>query len=192
VVPQDDLCLAEDSCGNSYRCWDHSDSTIALTTTTFSFKTGTIFDADIELNAAPHLAGEAFLFTTVASPPCPEGNQSVSCVSSDVQNTMTHEIGHALGLDHVDVAGSTMEPSAPTGETRKRIIDNGTAAGFCDTYPRGAPAVPCDQLGQVRLRIVAKNTGTAGLEALGCSSATTGGSSVVLALLVAMWRRRGG
>ena len=50
-----------------------------------------------------------------------------------------------VGLDHVDVPGSTMEPTAPPGETHKRIIDVGSAAGFCDAYPRGLPPTQCGE-----------------------------------------------
>ena len=40
AVPTTDPCYADGSCGNLYNCWDHSDGTIALTTTTFSFSVG--------------------------------------------------------------------------------------------------------------------------------------------------------
>ena len=63
-------------------------------------------------------------------------------MATDIQNTMTHEMGHAMGLDHVAEPLSTMEATAPMGETQKRIIDVGTAAGFCDAYPRGPAAHP--------------------------------------------------
>ena len=42
-----------------------------------------------------------------------------------------------------------MEATALLGETQTRIIDQGTATGFCDTYPKGLPAVPCDQQAQI-------------------------------------------
>lgn len=181
VVPSSDTCLSDGSCGNKYRCWDHSDTTIALTTTTFSFRSGQIFDADIELNASPHADGEGYLFTAVSSPPCEEGSVAAQCVATDIQNTLTHEIGHMLGFDHVDVLGSTMEPSAPLGEVTKRIIDPGTAQGFCDTYPRGLQPLPCSELAQLQRKIVARNTGTAGLES--ACSASGGGPAIVLLAL---------
>lgn len=186
-----DPCQADGTCANKYKCWDHGDTTIGLTTTTFSFRTGTIYDADIELNAAPHFDGSFFLFTTRSSPPCEAGSETTDCVAVDVQNTVTHEIGHVIGLDHVEVPGSTMEASAPIGETRKRIVDSGTAQGFCDIYPRGGPPMPCDEMGQMRRKIIAKNTGTTGLESIGCSSA--GGAPFALPglLLVLLGRKLG-
>jgi len=42
----------------------------------------------------------------------------------DVQNTMTHEIGHALGLDHnAELYEATMFPTASVGELSKRELD---------------------------------------------------------------------
>lgn len=169
VVAPNDPCLSDGSCANGagpngkpYACWDHSDGTIGLTTLTFSTRTGIILDADIELNAAN------FLFTTISSPPCVSGNESAQCVAYDVQNTVTHEIGHVLGFDHVDNPASTMAPTAPLGETSKRLIDVGTAEGFCSTYAKGQPPLPCDAQAQLSRHIDAKNTGSFGC---GCSAA---------------------
>jgi hypothetical protein len=132
TVPAGDSCWTEGNCYNVHDCWAYRRETIALTTTTFNSKTGQILDADIELNAA------AFNFTTVNTPPCPQtGPFSQACVATDIQNTMTHEIGHLLGLDHTTAAGSTMNASAPTGETSKRTLDSGTAQFICDVYPQG-------------------------------------------------------
>ncbi len=180
VVPPADRCLSDGSCANVYRCWDHSDGTIGITTVTYSTRTGVAADADIELNAG------GFLFTTISSPPCEVGRESPTCVAYDVQNTCTHEIGHAVGFDHVDDPTSTMAPTAPVGETSKRVIDVGTASGFCQTYPRGLPPVPCDELAVQRSRIIARNTGTFGLS---CVSSTVN-AAPALALLALLLRRR--
>jgi Matrixin len=142
VVPPEDPCIESDTCSNDYACWDHGAAVIGLTTTTFSFRTAYILDADVEFNASTD--GRGFLFTTADSPMC-EGAQSSDCVVTDVQNTATHEFGHVVGLDHVFDIGSTMEATAPPGETHKRIIDAGSAAGFCDAYPRGLPPTQCGE-----------------------------------------------
>ncbi|MFL5345892.1 MAG: myxosortase-dependent metalloprotease, MXAN_2677/MXAN_2678 family [Hyalangium sp.] len=178
VVPELDPCRAAETCANDYSCWEHGELTIALTTTTFSFKTGVILDADIELNAAQPGGNLGFLFTTVSSPPC-EGLPSPECVGSDIQNTMTHEIGHAMGLDHVTVPLSTMEPTAPIGETQKRIIDVGTAAGFCDIYPRGLPPNQCSGLGVSSKNLSAQNAGTR------CAAAP---GALLPGVLLSVWR----
>jgi hypothetical protein len=135
LAPSGDKCWTDGNCGNKYDCWGgtgYRKETIALTTTTFNAETGQIMDADIELNA------RWFVFTTVNSPPCAQnGPYLQTCVATDIQNTMTHEIGHMLGLDHTDNAGSTMLSSAPVGETSKRSIDSGTASFICTVYPPG-------------------------------------------------------
>jgi hypothetical protein len=184
VVPPEDACLEDDTCANKYACWEHGGATIGLTTTTFSFRTGYILDADIELNASAN--GRGFTFTTADSPPC-DGQVSTECVITDVQNTVTHELGHVVGLDHVAVPGSTMEPTAPPGETHKRIIDAGSARGFCDAYPRGLPPTQCGERPDLGRHVQAVSTGTG----MGCG-ASPGALFPAAALLgvLALGRRR--
>jgi hypothetical protein len=186
VVPPGDPCIDAKTCGNVYSCWAHGGGILGLTTTTYGLSTGKIFDADIELNAAPE--GRGFLFTTVDSPPC-EGRQSSDCVSADVQNTVTHELGHVVGLDHVpEEPGSTMEPSAFPGETHKRIIDVGSAAGFCDAYPRGLPPTQCGENPELGRRFLAVSH----VPWSGCAAAP--GALLPAVALLGVWglgRRRG-
>ena len=135
-VPTGDSCWTEAECNNRYDCWQYTSATIGLTTTTYDRKSGQIYDADMELNAAN------FNMTTVDAPPCAAG-LSTACVSADVQNTVTHEVGHLLGLDHAPSPGSTMYASAPTGETSKRSLDDASRAFVCDVYPAGLPSRDC-------------------------------------------------
>jgi hypothetical protein len=97
---------------------DHDSNAIALTTTSWDDLTGRMLDADIEFNA------ENFAF----------GIDGASD-SSDIQNTATHEIGHLLGLDHTDVLGATMFPTAETGDIDKRTLDQDDMDGLCALYP---------------------------------------------------------
>ena len=191
VVPADAPCLADDTCANVYKCWEHGSFVIGLTTTTFSFRTGYILDADIELNAAGE--GRGFLFTTVDSPPCGwdgDSSPSTDCVAADVQNTVTHEMGHVIGLDHVfssEAVGSTMEPTAPPGETHKRIIDAGSAEGFCSAYPRGLPPTQCGESPTLGRHFLTRSVGT------GCGAAPQsllGPAGILLAGWGAGRRRR--
>ena len=181
VVQPSDPCLADGSCGNVHACWDHNSATIGLTTVTYSTRTGIAVDADIEFNAS------GFLMTTISAPPCEMGRESELCVAYDVQNTATHEIGHAVGLDHVLLDSSTMAPTAPLGETAKRVIDLGTGSGFCLTYPRGQPPTPCDELAVQRSKIIARNTGTFGIS---CVQTAAPGAPIAAALLLLLSRRR--
>jgi hypothetical protein len=137
VVQRSDSCWKDFTCQNKHDCWDQSDKTIAVTTTTFHEVAGRIFDADIEGNEAH------FLFTTVDAPECVAPAFDVSCVATDIQNTMTHELGHAIGLDHAPQSFSTMAATANPGETSKRQLDSATKEFICEAYPANAPSQDC-------------------------------------------------
>ncbi len=95
-----------------------STSAFALTSVTFDPNSGLITDSDVELNTATHD------FTI--------GDDDVVI---DLKNTMTHEAGHFLGLDHSQVRVSTMFFSAAEGETRKRDLDDDDIEAVCTIYP---------------------------------------------------------
>jgi matrixin len=137
VAPSSDACWNDSSCNNAYDCWDNDGQTIAVTLTTYDEKSGIIYDSDIELNAA------GFFFTTSDGPLCNPPLTTTNCVSTDVQNTVTHEIGHFIGLDHTNALGSVMNPRAPPGEISKRTIDSGSASYVCAAYPKGQPGQGC-------------------------------------------------
>jgi hypothetical protein len=138
VVPATDPCWKDDSCGNAYDCWSNDTQTIAVTLTTYDEKSGIIYDSDIELNSP------GFFFTTADSGGlCSPPTVTMNCISTDVQNTVTHEVGHLLGLDHTNNPGSTMNPRAPPGETSKRTIDPGSSDFVCKTYPKGQASQSC-------------------------------------------------
>lgn len=137
VVAASDACWSDDSCDNVYRCWDHAPQAAGVTTATYSTRTGELIDADVELNGAD------FLFTTVDSPACPDGAPATTCVSTDIQATLTHEIGHVVGLDHVSDERSLMFPTASPGELAMRVIDSSSACFVCETYPKGLASRDC-------------------------------------------------
>jgi hypothetical protein len=182
VAPAGDACFNDGTCGNKYDCFQYASGNIAITTTTFSIRTGRIYDADIELNAAKTL-------TAVDSPPCPAtGPFLQTCVAFDIQNTITHEVGHFLGLAHAQNSESTMYYSASVGEVKKRVLDADTAQFVCDVYPQGAPSQPCT------VRSVGNNDP---LPASSCSAVPGGAmaaAAAALGLLLspALRRRRAG
>ena len=89
-----------------------SDPEILALTYTWSNSSGEIVHFDIELNA------ENFTWGTDGS-----GEKH------DLQNTLTHEFGHAIGLDHSSIEEATMAPSSIIGETSKRELHEDDIAG---------------------------------------------------------------
>lgn len=175
VVPANDACLTQGGCSNAYDCWDdsHGDSVIATTTTTANRLTGEILDTDIELNDAPSSTGAKFTFSVVDVLSCPTPS-GTGCI--DIQNTVTHEAGHTLGLDHSPDPNATMYANAPPGETSKRHLGTDDIAGICAIYPKGAATVTC---------LTQESSGC------GCSQGQTGPGAALgsLALLLQIRRR---
>ena len=172
VAPAGDACFGKaDNCGNQYDCWQHQESAIAITTTSYNPDTGRILDSDIEFNTP------SFVFSTVPTPPCLAGQYKTSCVATDVQNTTTHELGHLLGLSHSSTAGSTMSTRANPGELSKRVLDSQTAQFVCDAYPAGRPSRTC---------VIKPVSSELGKPAFGCQAAPLGW----LALGLVPWLRR--
>ncbi len=150
VVPDSDPCRSSGDCGNQYDCWFYGSYVIALTTTHYKIESGQILHADVEMNStADPLSREAYYFTAVDSPRCDpldRSSWSQSCVAWDIQNSMTHEFGHSLGLDHTSYSTSIMTPTSVAGETWKRRIDSGSSQFVCDVYPAGLPPRDCHKL----------------------------------------------
>ncbi len=136
VAPPTAACRGDGGCSNEFDCWDHDGRVIAVTTSTFDEVTGRVVDADIELN------GPAWRFTASEGVACGEG-ETVGCVATDVQNTVTHELGHVLGLDHTPIPQATMYASAPVGELEKRTLDGDDVEAICTIYPADAPTLTC-------------------------------------------------
>jgi hypothetical protein len=84
--------------------------------------TGEIYDADMQLN-------ETLGTITICGASCPSGSSDV-----DLQNVMTHEAGHFLGLGHSNVRSATMSASASVGETSKRVLAPDDRQGLCSIY----------------------------------------------------------
>jgi hypothetical protein len=98
---------------------DHSPRAIAMTLMWHSRTTGEILDTDIELNLG---AG------TFAD--CVAGSCNGSMV--DLQNTITHEAGHVLGLGHSTDVDSTMAAQTVGAiDIQKRSLAPDDIAGYC-------------------------------------------------------------
>ena len=164
LIASDNACWKDSSCGNAHDCWEHSASAIAITSTSYTPASGRDLDSDIELNSP------SFLFTTSVP------------VITDVQNTVTHEVGHLLGLAHINLDSSTMNAKAETGEVSKRTLDSGSKQFVCDVYPKGKPTKTC------QIPVLVSNLGSSAK--VGCSS-VPGSALVALAgVAVALRARR--
>jgi hypothetical protein len=102
--------------------WNYSPSIVALTSLTYDTQTGEIVDADIEINDA------RFDFS-----------MSGEMDRMDILNTVVHETGHFLGLDHSLEPEATMFASAPAGERTKRTLHQDDIEGFCAMYGADSP-----------------------------------------------------
>jgi hypothetical protein len=99
---------------------------IAVTTLYFDPETGIARKFDVELS------DDRFTFTVSDVP---------GLVDTDVRNTVTHELGHALGLDHSKDPSAAMYRSAPSGDLAKRHVGPDDIEGLCWLYQ---PVTPVD------------------------------------------------
>jgi hypothetical protein len=172
VFRNDDEALPPDA-------WVHSLGAIAITTVTFDTTTGRIVDADVEMNDT------SFLFTAC------EPEDASCAVDFDVQNTLTHELGHVLGLDHPPptdpgAVEATMFASAARGDTSKRTLARDDEEGLCTIYPAGS-AEPGECYGVGR-----PPPSTVRFEETSCGAVGAGAPLTVICALVGalLWPRR--
>ena len=138
AINQNIVLFRNDTEGDDLDRWLHNPGVIALTTITFDSQSGRLLDADIEINDTN------FIFTTCDL-------DEASCrVAFDLENTLTHELGHVLGLDHPpDAPEATMFATAVEGQLKKRDLDDDDINGLCTIYPSGL-AVPGECYGVAR------------------------------------------
>ncbi len=107
----------------------HSPAAFALTTTWFRRSTGEIIDVDMELNQ------QNWTFAVCEDAGCEETGEMPEV---DLENTVTHELGHFFGLAHTESArDATMWACAEPGETLKRDLAPDDVEGMCEVYREG-------------------------------------------------------
>ncbi|MFO0748357.1 MAG: matrixin family metalloprotease [Myxococcota bacterium] len=100
---------------------------LARTLLSFRHVSGEIVDADVAVNFGN--------FDFAAAEACSPDRY-------DLHATLTHEVGHVMGLDHSLTPSATMAPNAQAGECDKRELDPDDQAGFCAIYTVPAPLEP--------------------------------------------------
>jgi hypothetical protein len=126
-----------------------------------STRNGTIFDADIELN------GVNFALSVDGQ------SQGTAPCKADIANTLTHEVGHLIGLDHTchigggprpidgdgnpvpdcfpeallsaEIKDATMYTFQDCGETKKATPEQDDRDGVCAIYPLAGPVPACQR-----------------------------------------------
>jgi len=107
--------------------WPYTERPVAFTAVTYNRDDGLILDADVEINE------QDYVFTT---------EPDKEHWKIDLQNTLTHEIGHIAGLDHSSKSDATMYFHAAPGEAGKRTLSQDDIDGVCTLYPEKG-AAPC-------------------------------------------------
>jgi hypothetical protein len=123
------VVFRNDTEGDELDAWVHALGALAITTVTYESHSGRLLDADIEVNDS------RFHFTACDPGQC--------AVDFDLENTITHELGHVLGLDHSVDATATMFASAPRADLSKRDLAPDDVDAICAVYPDGEPTGEC-------------------------------------------------
>lgn len=195
-------CMASGAadCGNTYDCFEDQAPAdrfiVALTSALYDPATGRIVNADIEVNGwdgqgegtsvsgggSGPAYGWYFTCDGQATVQCTTYGQA-GCIYIDLQNTLTHEIGHFIGLSHPcgdpglpacssdpGYVQTTMYPQTTAGDVAKRTLSPDDVAGLCAIYPAsgggcgcgsgGAPGVVAALLAIVALRPRRRSTGS--------------------------------
>lgn len=108
----------------------------AVTITTFDTTAGQITDADMELNDRD--------FTWDTHGPNGTGGQFGRAM---IENVVTHEVGHVVGLDHPNNAQSTMFYSSGPGLVSQSSLEADDLAPLIEDYTNAG--VPAPDLGKV-------------------------------------------
>jgi MYXO-CTERM domain-containing protein len=193
----DDPCMDDPDvdCGGIYNCFeDHGDrGVVALTSVLYDPGTGRIVDADIEVNGwdgtvtafSPSAPEHGWYFTCsgLAARECTSYGED-DCHYIDLANTVTHEVGHFIGLRHpcgepglpscssglpssaVPWEERTMFPNTDAGDVAKVSLSEDDVDGVCAIYPSDGGGC-------------------------GCGSGGAGGAGLLLLGALALRRRRG-
>jgi MYXO-CTERM domain-containing protein len=188
IFRSDSWCRQGDKAGT---CTNYDPSALAITSVFVNTKDGRIRDGDIEVNA------KYFVWANLDASNVPGDPRDLQ----DLQNALTHEMGHLIGLDHTCFGGgdrprpndntgqpapdcdkaspaireTTMFASADKGDISKRTLATDDQLAVCEIYPVAQDPLNCP---------VANLLGDSG-GGCGCAAAGGAGGKGRLALLAA-------
>jgi hypothetical protein len=159
----------------------HDPAAYAVTLVWHDTRSGEIWDADIEINEELRETSE---YAICPATGCPVGQV-------DLQNVLTHELGHYFGLAHTPTDSlATMWAMAEPRETIKRDLAADDIAGLCAIYPPGSLPAECDGTPRGGLSLDCRRPSTCGCAAPGTGSGAPIGIAAVAVLAIAI-RSRG-
>jgi hypothetical protein len=177
---------------------------LALTSVSASTSSGTIRDADLEVNAFHFRWADLVVHPELRGP---------GMTIHDLQNALTHEMGHVIGLDHTcylqppplidnngnptpdcadaspDVLATTMFPSANPGDVDKRTLAPDDQQAVCDIYPAAMDPMVCAPV-TTNSSLEGCSCAAGGARAPGAALAVTGLGGALLFAVRARRRRR--
>jgi MYXO-CTERM domain-containing protein len=111
--------------------WSEGGSVLGVASP-FTSAGGEIVDCDTKYNGQDHTWS------------APADDATGGLGGQDIVGVVAHESGHCIGLDHTDVAGSTMLPAALPG-IQSRSLGADDIQGACELYPSGGEVPDPDQ-----------------------------------------------
>jgi hypothetical protein len=183
-------------------CYDPS--ALAITSTFAELLTGALLDADIEINAVNATWADL------------GGQADGSLVTHDLQNALTHEVGHFVGLDHTcwtpgtgpqlrddqgelvpnclaadgAVRATTMFVSVAPGDLERRSLSEDDQRGVCELYPAAKVRSPFTCEATPPPQVVGGGCALAGGPAEGARGASAGLAAALLATTALAGRAR--